>query len=714
VAITAQGTILGTFQYMAPEQIEGLEADARTDIFAFGAVLYEMLTGKRAFDGKSQATLIGSIMASQPAPLSTLAPAMPPLVDRLVRTCLAKDPNDRYQSAHDILLLLQSVGDVGAAPSPAAVPNTPARGWRWPAAIVVAGAASAALAAFITSVSLRREPDGPVRFAMATAAAESFTTGPGGPNVVISPDGRHILYHVLTGSEYTYYLRRADQLSARPIGVEVAQNAFFSPDSQWIGFYDLRARALKKINIDGGSAMTITPLASMNGASWGDDDTIVFADGGGQRGLFRVPAAGGQPQRLLEIDTAKGETDQRFPFVLPGSRAVLFASLRGADPREMEVAALDLKTLERRTLIKGGFAPRYAPSGHLLFAQVSTLLAVPFDPGRLEVRGTPRPVQEGIGTKQTSAANYSVSNTGTLVYAPGGAAAVKGRVVWVGRDGRDLGPVIPADLDTPAWPRISPDGRRLALNIAGDLWVYDLGGRPPIKLTFASGVFTSLWSLDGHRIIYENSNGTLESIPADGSTSKPEPASPGGHFHPFGWLGGGSDVTGVQLGVPTVSDVVRFAPAPNAEVKPIVQTEVAEGSQGVAVSPDGKLIAYVSDVTGRPELWIRPYPGPGAPVRVSANGGAEPQWARNGRELYFLEGNETIMSAAIHAGPELAFEPPVALFRTRFSRPGQPPSYDVAPDGRFLFVRAVEGQAPINLVVAINWLEELKQRVPIQ
>jgi serine/threonine-protein kinase len=518
---------------------------------------------------------------------------------------------------------------------------------------------------------------------------------------------------VLTGSEYAFYLRALNELNARRIrGVEEAQNAFFSPDSQWIGYYDLRARALRRMSIDGGSASTITPLAAMNGASWGDDDTIVFADGTATRGLYRVPAAGGTAEKLLELERDNGETDQRFPFVLPGSRAVLFTSLHGTDVRQMEVAAFDLKTLERKTLIKGGFAPRYVESGHLVFAQTDTLLAVPFDPERLEVRGTPRPIQEGIGTKPTAAANYSVSKNGTLVYAPGGAAAVKGQVVWVGREGRDLGPVIAGDLDSPSFPRISPDGRRLAINLAGDLWVYDLDGRPPIKLTIDTASFTSLWSTDGRRLIYENSNGTLESIPADGSTSKAEPASPGGHFHPFGWLNGGTELTSVQLGLPTVSDVVSFAPSANAEIKPIIQTEVAEGSQGISATPDGKLIAYVSDVTGGPELWVRPYPGPGAPVRVSANGAAEPQWSRNGRELFFLEGPETVMRTAIKPGPELAFEPPVALFRTRFSRLGQPPSYDIAPDGRFLFVRNVDGQASINLVVAVNWTEELKQRVP--
>jgi hypothetical protein len=241
-AITAQGAILGTFQYMAPEQLEGQEADARTDIFAFGAVLYEMLTGKRAFDGKSQATLIGSIMASQPAPLSAVSPATPPALDRLVRTCLAKDPNDRYQSAHDVLLALQSVGDLGAASPAPVVRAGPARRLSVVAAAVAVAAVSAAAGAFFMSASLRREPATPMRFAMATTAAEAFTAGPGGTNLAISPDGRHIAYHVLTGSEYAFYLRAIDQLNARRIsGVEVAQNAFFRPTASGSA-YDFRGR----------------------------------------------------------------------------------------------------------------------------------------------------------------------------------------------------------------------------------------------------------------------------------------------------------------------------------------------------------------------------------------------------------------------------------------------------------------------------------------
>jgi serine/threonine-protein kinase len=710
--MTSQGTILGTFQYMAPEQLDGSPADARTDIFAFGAVLYEMVTGRRAFGGRSQATIIGSIMASQPPPLSSIVPETPQLLDHLVRMCLAKDPSDRYQSAHDVVLLLQSVGELTRVSAAAAERE---RSRRWGPVSMAVGAATlaAVAAALVTSSAVRREPAMPMRFTMATAAGEPFTAGPTGHNVAISPDGHHIVYHVRSGSAIVLFLRTIDQLNARPLTApDVATNPFFSPDSQWVGFYDSRSRTVKKVSTDGGSSTNVAAVTAMGGASWGDDGMIVFAEGG--TGLARVPVAGGELERLLALETDKGETDQRMPFVLPGSRAVLFTSFRGADIRQAEVAVLDLRTRERKTLVKGGFAARYLSTGHIVFAQANSLLAVSFDPDRLEIRGTPRPVQEGVGTKSGGAANYDVSNTGTLIYGPGGAAAAaKGRVLWIGRDGRDLGPAVAAELEAPAFPRLSPDGRRLALNVAGDMWVYDLDNRPPIKVTVTGRSYTPLWSTDGQRLFYEDAEGKLAWVPTDGRTTTPEPASPDGHFHPSGWLSSG-EIAVVQLGLTTGNDIVSFAPGVKADLKPIVNTEASEGGGGLTVSPDGKWLAYVSDITGRGEVYVRAASEAAAPRRVSVNGGLEPQWSRNGRELYFIEDRETMMMAAVNTDAGLTVTPPVVLFKAPFLQAGQPPSYDVAPDGRFLFARATAGQAEPSLVVAVNWFEELKNRVPIQ
>jgi hypothetical protein len=351
--ITSQGAVLGTFQYMAPEQLDGTQADARTDIFAFGAVLYEMLSARRAFDAKNQAMLV----------LSGVLPATPLLLDRLVRTCLATDPNDRYQSAHDVLLLLQSVGELSTA-SAAAAERVRSSRWRSVSLAVAAAGLAAAGAALVTSTILRREPAAPMRFTIATASTEPFSAGPNGRNLTISPDGRLLVYHVLSGATVVLYVRSIDQLDARRLdGTEAATVPFFSPDNAWLGFYDARERALRKIPIGGGPPTTIAPVASMNGASWGDDGTIVFAETTMPAGLLRVPAAGGTPEPLIAPETGKGETELRGPEVLPANRGVLFNAFRGSDLRQADVAVLDLRTGERKTLLQGGVARATPPAG---------------------------------------------------------------------------------------------------------------------------------------------------------------------------------------------------------------------------------------------------------------------------------------------------------------------------------------------------------------
>jgi serine/threonine-protein kinase len=557
---------------------------------------------------------------------------------------------------------------------------------------------------------LRREPAAPIRFAIATPPDEGFSTGPGGPNLALSPDGRRLAYHVITGSTFTLYVRSLDRLDAVPLtGSEVSQWPFFSPDGDWIAFYSVRDRALKKIAVAGGPAIAITSTGPFAGGSWGADGTIVYAESTPAGGLFRVPASGGKAERLTTVDAVAGESDHRSPHLLPGGRQVLFTTFVGADVRQTKIAALDLETRERKVVIDGGFYPTYVATGHLLFSQPNTLLAVPFDLGRLETRGTPTPVQDAFGTKLTGVANFGVSANGMLVYAPGGTGGAKGHGVWIGRDGRELGRLDPAELDAPQFPRISPDGRRVAINVAGDLWVYDLDGRPPIKLTFDGSSFTPLWSPDGQRLAFEASTGAIMTIPSDGSSRTPALVSPPGHFHPHAWSSDG-DLIAAQIATQTVADIVKFAPGEKPQAQPVVQTDAAEGNLGLSLSPDGRWLAYMSDVTGQPEVWVRPYPGSGAPVRISANGGAEPQWSRSGRELYFLEGN-TMMATAVAPGAAFAFKPPVPLFNGQYMRAGQPPSYDVAADGRFLLIKGSAAQATAaEMVVVVNWFDELTRK----
>jgi hypothetical protein len=251
------------------------------------------------------------------------------------------------------------------------------------------------------------------------------------------------------------------------------------------------------------------------------------------------------------------------------------------------------------------------------------------------------------------------------------------------------------------------------LTVAGDLWVYDLEGRPPIKLTSEASAFAAMWSPDGQRIVYESTGGSLLSIPADGSSRASEPVSPEGHFHPHGWSSDGRDLIAVELGTPTLSNVVRLEPTPTGKAQPLVQTPSDEGLLGAAVSHDGRWLAYASDVTGTMEIYVRPYPGPGAPIRISPSSGTEPLWARNDRELYYFEG-DTVVAVPVVTQPAFNFKPPVRLFSGRYARGGQPPSYAVAPDGRFLMIKSPEGQAAAaHMIVVLNWCEELKRRAPV-
>lgn len=710
--LTVQGAILGTFQYMAPEQLEGLDADARTDIFAFGAVVYEMATGRKAFEGRSQASLVSAIMSADPPPIATSQPLAPAGLDRIVGKCLEKDPERRWQSAADLRDELEWIAKAGPTPG-AGTPVTRRRPLVISAAVAIAAVALVAASAAITWWMARPAAPPPMRFEVVPPDTAPYSNDLGGQNLAISPDGRRVAYHVWRGTTFQIYLRELDALEARPVpGTEGSAEVFFSPDGQWIGFYSIRERRIKKVAVTGGPAVTVCDTPDASGASWGEDDTIVFAQLSSTGGLFRVSAAGGQPERLTTPDTENRETDHRRPEILPGGRAVVFTILSGADLRQARVAVLDLATRQWRVLVEGGGNPRYAASGHLLYGHLGTLMAVGFDLQRLEVTGNPVPVQEGIVTKNGAVANFGIARAGTLVYAPGGAAAVQGRPVWVGRDGRELDSIVTTDLDSPQFPRLSPDGRRLALNIAGDLWVYDLEGRPPIKLTFGGSDFAVMWSPDGRRLVYESASGALFSIPSDGSSRTPEKVSPDGHFHPHGWSPDGREIIAAEIGTPTLANLTGLPVGGTGAQRAIVQTENTEGQQGAALSPDGRWLAYVSDVTGQAEVWVQPYPGPGAPVRVSPGGGTEPVWGRNGRELFYLQ-SDRLMAVGVGAQASFTFTPPAQLFETRHRRGGQPPSYDVAADGRFLMLKSPTDQAvTAHFVVVLNWIEELRRRVP--
>jgi hypothetical protein len=758
--LTGAGSIVGTFQYMAPEQLEGQEADARSDIFAFGAVLYEMLTGRRAFEGKSQASVIGAILEREPAPVSALQPTSPPALDQIVKTCLEKNPDNRWQSAADIGRQLKWILE-GRSPSSAAA-NVPAaprvrRSWLVPAlvaaAIVVAAIGVAIWALTRTAVSA---PPTVSRLLLAPSASAPLVSV-GGLDVAISPDGTRIVYlgDAPQGGR-ALYLRELSGLEPQLIrGTELPSdfanaNPFFSWDGNSIGFRAV-GKGIVKVALTGGPPVKIVDdEPGFIGGAWGPNDRVILAlarpgRGGPESGLYEVSAGGGGS---LERLTAMGEPNVLYtaPTMLPGGKAVLFYLL-GLQTQKETVTVFDLGTRKEKTLIEGGANPMYAPSGHLVFARGTTLMAVSFDLARLETSGTPVAVLQGVRHPgYVTAADYGVSRTGTLIYVPGretsGPAATV-TPVWVDRHGGQLGQVANSGTDNPRYPTLSPDGKRLAIVSGppadGRISIVDLNGRPPLPLVDTGNNMGPVWSRDGSQLFFtSNRAGTwsLYSIPADGSALQPRALrlipgdAPGDVFAsvlptlPLAWMPDGRLAIGLVRATGGGSDLMTVS-AEGGKAEDLIRTEYSEDA--ARISPDGRWLTYRSNRSGRSEIWVRAVAG-SASMRVSQNGGREPLWSRDGRELFYLEGNKVI-ALAVKSGEDFSFSAPEVLFDQPYFHPegflGGGPfdtmrTFDVAPDGRFVMIPAAAdptrpGTAPLQgIVVVQNWVEELKRLVPVK
>jgi serine/threonine-protein kinase len=762
--LTEQGTLLGTLQYMAPEQVEGKvdEIDGRTDSFAFGAVVYEMATRKKAFDGQTQASVISKILQVDPPPISSLEPPgklSPPALDRVVKRCLAKDRNERWQTAYDlwqdVKWIKEGGGQAGAVPEAKPAAKT----WKRRLAFSVAGLLAWAVTALVIWSIRPAPPPQPVSRFTITLPAGDRLAALTNPAVAISPDGSRLVYAAIRGGAQQLYVRDIGALEAKPLsGTESGSAPFFSPDGQWVGFY--AGGSLKKISITGGAPVTLCLATGgfVVGAAWGTDGTIVFhyLNVGG---LWQVADAGGMPKQLTTPDSKKGELIHRWPQVLPGGKAVLFAaSATNSNFNGAQVAVGVLGSGERRDLGWGGSRPAYAASGqqtllslgvggqggHLVYAQGGTLMAAPFDPRRLAVGGTPVPVQEGVlQSLYSGVAQYSFSSNGSLVYVPGGIQGGQSTLAWVDRKGAEQ----PLKAAAHAYrnPRVSPDGRRVAVEIdeqSSQVWTYDLSRETLTRLTF-QGSYNGIpeWTPDGKRIAFQsNIGGPLNLFwqPSDGSggperltsgeVSNPSPNS----FSPDGQLLAFSDnntTTSRDIWVLRLSDPGAPASAPagpggqGRKAQPFLRTPYEELAS--RFSPDGKWLAYTSDESGHREVYVQPYPGPGGKWQISTDGGHEAVWNPNGRELFYRSGSR-IMAVDVNqsrdregagAGPS-AFS--AGRPRMLFEGPYLPTAansayYDVSPDGqRFLMLKPVEtpASAPTQINVVLNWFEELKKRVP--
>jgi Tol biopolymer transport system component len=700
--MTGVGTILGTAAYMSPEQAKGRPADKRSDIWAFGSVLYEMLTGRRAFTGDNVTDTLGAVIHSEPN-WSLLGPNAPASVRLVLQRCLAKDPRQRFHDIGDVRLALDGAFDVAGAeaPSSSAVRE---RWWLSVAGLAAVFAVAVAATAVVVGWRARSAPDAPttMRFTIDPPTdaqlGQFFALSPDGHNLAFFASGltQQLWIHSLETGE-TRLLARAGNVNGGP---------FWSADSRFIG-YGGEGR-LKKIDPSGGPGEAICDVENFAGGSWNQDGVIVFAVA--NRGLMRVASGGGTPTPLTRVDPARDETVHTGPWFLPDGRHFLYLrSSKSPENAGVYVGAIDAKPEEQplNRLLPAQQNPQYMRAagssvGSLVFMRNGTLMAQPFDPGRTALGGEAVRLADQVGTAGGGLGSYGffwVSNANTLVYRHNQSATAS--IVWTSRTGEETA-ALAINLDRPLNPKLSPDGRKLALIVAGDLWVYDLDGRPPIRLTFSGTHYSPLWTPDGRRIAHEVGS-VVMAVAADGGGSPELMSPPEGHFHPHGWSPDGREIILVAMqGAATHSpDIVKFSWREKGALQNVVATVANEGANGAALSPDGEWLAYASDETGRPEIWVRPYRHEGPAVRLSTNGGVQPVWAKHGRELYYLEQNK-MMSVAVRAGATFDFKLATLLFESPYQHAGQPPSYDVAADGRFLMIKPANRQLS-SFNVMLNW-----------
>ncbi len=709
-ALTRGGVLLGTAAYMSPEQARGKPVDKRSDIWAFGCVLYEMLTGKQAFGGETVTDSLAAIVKNEPD-WSALPESTPPQVRRLLQRCLEKDPKRRLRDIGEARILLDEPAPA-ITPQPASIPHPPAPIPRMPWAVAAAAAAAAAVGFW----GWLGAPEPAARPVMRLTAALPSTTG--ARWLAVSRDGTRLAFR----GDNQIYVRSGDQFEAKRVpGTEGAFGVFLSPDGQWIAYGD-RSK-LKKVPVNGGAPITLCDGGAGYGASWGPDGNIVFATAGSW-GLKRVSSAGGKPEDLTKPDVQKGET-HRWPEVLPDGSGVLFTigGAAFASWDDAKIAVLDLKTGRQRVLVEGGTVARYVPTGHLVYWRAGSLFAVPFDLRRLEVTGQAVPVLEGVaGVASVGFADFGISNTGMLAYVPGGAEGSNMHLAWVDRQGKAQ--LLAAPPKPYYSPRVSPDGRRVAMSMgdaraASDIWVYDVDRSTLTRVTFQAGAWAPAWTPDGRSLVYRSKagdKGTFALAAADGSAGVQTLAlvdmqAFGGQLSPDGKL-----LVFPQPGKAGKIDLWTVAVDTSAagEPKPSAFLETAFDKFAPAFSPDGRWIAYQSSETGQMQVYVQGAPrAGGSPAagkwQISTDGGTVPVWARSGRELFYRNADK-VMAVEVVPGPSFRAGTPKTLFEGRYARGG----YDAAPDGkRFLMMQSAQSEAgPAQLHVVMNWFEELRRRAP--
>ena len=738
-AVTTLGLILGTAAYMSPEQARGRDVDKRTDIWAFGAVLYEMLTGVRAFAGDDVTETMAAVVKSTPDWAALPADTPAPVV-ALIQRCLEKDRTARIPDISVAQFLLSDNASIGAPPTaarPAGSPLGPRRlrmlTWLLPA--IALGVASGWL--------LGRRPAATPeisRVQMSVMPADQVTSSnissrPVRHALAISPDGRLAVFTGIRGNVAHLYARPLDRGEATPIpGTEGGVAPFFSADGSSIGFWI--GSTLRRVPLAGGQPTTIADVAEGNrgSATWADDGTIYVASAAG---ILRVPSAGGTPATLIASDRSKNERHV-LPQALPGAKAILFTTVNGRNWDTANVVLRSVDAGEQRVLVQGGADARYVETGHLVYVKAGTLMAAPFDLRLQQVTGSPVAVVEGVmqsvntpnSGDETGAGHFALSRSGTLLYLAGGVTPnLESSWEWLERSGgRKKVESVPTG--SYVFPRLSPDGQRVAVNVrrpasrVADVWVYDLLRAAPTRLTFEGSNSSPVWSPDGSRVVFSADTGgrsNLYLVDADGS-GKPERLTTSDYSQiPSSW----NRTTGMLafLQRPTLETTgIWVMPADSRPATPKLFLESRFSLSHPEFSPDGRWMAYVSNESGGAEVYVRPYPGPGEKVRIStdsSDGGTEPVWAPNGRELLYRGFGENggVFSATISSLSPFRVDPPrrvVELNSNEYDSTSPIRSWNVSPDGqRFLASRFERTGQPITtLQLVLNWGEELRRLVP--
>ncbi len=716
------GIILGTAAYMSPEQAKGKAADRRADIWAFGCLLYEMLTAKRAFDGETVSETLASVIKDEPD-WSALPLAVPPRMRALLKRCLTKDVRQRLQAIGDARIVIDEVqSGVDAADAIATVAAPRVSSWSRALSWSIAAILAIALAiTFVALPSRLRRPHGPVMHLNLSARARHAEGDLASP-VAISQDGTRVAYVAFkvaadTGAKEALeapktgttelIMRRLDQLAPTPLPDTTGGSApFFSPDGRWIGFY--ADGVLKKVSSDGGPPVTLCNIPSVLGASWGDDGFIYFAILGAAE-IQRVPEEGGTPTVVVKADKGEKVVSFGWPHLLPGGKAILFTTAdAGWLAQHYKTEVYSFATGKRTVVMDEGSNARYLPPGYLVFTRGDVIMVAPFDAGQRKVTGPAVPMIEGVTRDEwMGAADYAVSSTSTLIYLTGGVQTdyrlvsvdMSGKVEAIGAQVRGF-----EDLS------VSPDGKQIATTLdengSADIWIYNRERDALTRLTQTGNSGDPLWSPDGTRIFYTTPESMLQ-VPADGSHppqslnmrqwAQADSFSPDGKELLYGTFSPASDEAALWM-LPMQA---------GAQAKPMFA--------GVArvydarFSPDGRAIAYVSAQLGRSQVYLQPYPGPGERVQVSTDGGRQPLWSPDGSQLYFRTPTK-FFAVDVKTKPVLAVGKPRLLFEGDFELSHH--DYGLLPDGKhFIMIQPVGKTPPAEMHVVVNWADELKARL---